>query len=275
MRCPAVIRRPQRKPLECALSIDGKSSNFTTGINGTSGSVTSGSFSAANAGDIAIIWTGVETSTHTGGSPVSGTPTDNTGLSLSWAQRGTTLSVLNNLTYQTGALFWAYVSAAFTTKTFTASWTCPTGTLLDDMFISCYCVSGFTGTAYQTNPWDGNASLQAAGTSSGSTTPTLANISTNSSAGMLIAGITTPGATREASSPGTWTNINNGRTTGGANSESFSSDQQVYASQQSSITVGWNGAATNVVFFVDALTSGSAPPPASTNHFLSLMGVGQ
>ena len=68
----------------------------------------------------------------------------------------------------------------------TANWAAFTAGILNNMSIIVSCYSGFTGTAYETNPWDTNVSLPAGAVNAGATGGTLTT-NTTSSSGILIA----------------------------------------------------------------------------------------
>ncbi len=254
------------------LSIDGSAKGLTTGVNAISGAVTSGNITTVHAGDILVVTAFSETKNASGGYATAAI-SDNTGLSLVWHLRKQK-QFENTLTpnWQDSEVWWAYCPSAITNKTVTATFTGPTNTLVDDISIAVFGVTGFTGTAYQTTPWDVNTSFPATNNSV-SGDPSITSVSTTSSAGMPIsfAAATGSAALGAPTSPGTWTTIETANTSSGQNSLTYNTAYTVYSSQQSSITISWGVASNYTIAYADALTIPTSGPAAGS---LLLLGVG-
>lgn len=146
-------------------------------------------------------------------------------------------------------VWWAYATQTATlgiVATFSAT--------IDDAAIAVAGYQGFTGTAYQTNPWDANASLpKTANSTSG--TATVSGVSTDSTAGILIAAFGSADDGALPSVPTGFSLAGEVRNTGGTNAIMVSLSDKVYSSAQAAATVAMTGTAPlGWIFCVDALT---------------------
>lgn len=158
---------------------------------------------------------------------------------------------------------------------------------VDDAVVIGAGYQGFTGTAYQTNPWDSNVSLPAtAQNTSTQTRPTISGVSTTSTAGMVLLGGGTCefNNTPQVGPPTGFTTVQDGTNGGGSNAMQGALWDFAYSSAQSSATyttvnvppstLGWTG----WIVWADALTDqGAAPPPTIVSvggSTLAMMGVG-
>lgn len=169
-------------------------------------------------------------------------------------------------------VWWAYAANTLTAASVTVTLS---GTM-DDAVIVVAGYQGFTGTAYQTNPWDTNASLPKTAQAATNTAASATGITTTSTAGILLAGHGTldfgqiPSAPTGFSLAGQLTNA------GGANSAQGGLFDSVYSSAQSSITVTTTGQSTSGwIFYVDALTipAGGGGAASVTSPTLLMMGI--
>jgi hypothetical protein len=180
-----------------ALAID---SGSPTGVSGTGGSnantqttlATSATYTLSNAGCISIVGIMLEKET---GSTLPGvtsvTDGTNTYTLRNRIQYTVATATASNVSVE---LWWAYSSTTLTSATVTA--TCSTGGGFTNGIIMAWGVTGFTGTAYQTNPWDQSAAT-ALGWAADSTSTTASAIVSNSYsnvsvAAMLISVVGTP-----------------------------------------------------------------------------------
>lgn len=161
-------------------------------------------------------------------------------------------------------VWWAYAANALSTSTITATLSAST----DDAVIIVAGYQGFTGTAYQTAPWDTDASLpKTAQGTSGSTTATASGISTTSTAGILLAGAgTVSDASQFPPPPSGFSQAGSITNSGGSNSVQAALFDEVYASAQSSITVTVGTATSGWIFYVDALTVPAGGAAAQTPY---------
>jgi hypothetical protein len=185
----------------------------------------------------------------------SGTPAAVSGVSgggLTWASIA--ISPANGVFTRT-ELWWAYAATHLTSQTITATIANTNGNF-DDATIVVFAVTGFLGTAYQTAPWDVNASLPK--TNSGvNNAPTETGISTTSANSMVInvvgsndnVAITAPSGL----SVGTNMSIVN---TGGTNNSSTYVATEVLSSTLSSVTQTWTGNQAGWAGIVHALKAG-------------------
>jgi hypothetical protein len=147
-------------------------------------------------------------------------------------------------------VWWAYVANPLTAATITATLS---GTI-DDAVIITAGYQGFTGTAYQTNPWDTNASLPKTAQSAAVSFASVSGVSTNSTAGTLIAGL----GSLDSQTPGDPTGfslVGQLKNTGATNEVQGTLWNEAYSSAQSSVTVTTTAGTNGWIFYVDALTS--------------------
>lgn len=137
------------------------------------------------------------------------------GTGLTWARR----SIKQLTVAATGVsgqmvldIWWAYSAVSQVNQTITVT----TDLITDATTYNIYSVGGFSGTQYQTNPWDSNASLPAV-SSNGSTTtiPTITGVST-SSANTLVFGFLAGNLNPNAGVG--WSHFANSGNIGGTNS---------------------------------------------------------
>lgn len=150
-------------------------------------------------------------------------------------------------------VWWTYVANTLTA----ASITVTLSGAIDDATILVAGYQGFTGTAYQTNPWDTNASLPATAQSTGTSLPTLSGVSTDSTAGMLLMGMSSVPTNAVPDPPVGFTALtgspvlNNGAVL--AMQGQFA--DLAYSSAQSAASFTMQGVSANGwIFYVDALT---------------------
>lgn len=158
-------------------------------------------------------------------------------------------------------VWWAYVANTLTTATVSATFSAG----IDDAVAVVAGYQGFTGTAYQTNPWDTNASLPKTAQSAAETVASATGISTTSTAGILLAGLGSCHANAPAlpAAPTGFSLAGQLLNGGASNAVHGNLWDEVYSSAQSSITVTTTGNNVNGwIFWVDALT---IPAAATTN----------
>ncbi len=138
-------------------------------------------------------------------------------------------------------------------------------------------VTGFTGTAYQTNPFDTNVSLPANATSTSAAVPGVTGVSTDS-ATALVYGLAVSADNTTVTVGTGYTNIANTSDSGvfttpiSGHNSALLNQYQVLSSPLSSATVGFNsGSVHGWIFVADALAQ---PVSSNTITFLPLLGAG-
>lgn len=198
------------------------------------------------------------------------------GAGLTWAQRGSTIQYTGGIFGAKNSFFvyWAFSSGALSSQTITVTMTGTT----DDMTMVAVGVGGFTGTAWQTNPWDANASLPKQANATTTTAPTATGISTTTANGMLLALAGTANNGVDPMTPPTsftlTASIGNG---GGANGSATEFATQVVSATQSSITVTYGTSAQGWALQVDSLAmdagGGGGGTVTASGGTMQLMGV--
>lgn len=157
-------------------------------------------------------------------------------------------------------VWWAYAANALVAATITVTMSAA----IDDAVVIAAGYQGFTGTAYQTAPWDANASLPKTAQSASATpsTPTVTGLSTTSTAGMLLAGVVTCGGNGVMSPPTGYTQVQQVQNTGASNQVRGILFNKAYSSINSSITVATGSGDEGWIFWVDALTDQGSGPSA-------------
>lgn len=248
-----------------ALSIVNSSVQTGTASTGSTVAIGTG-LTDANSGDIIIAQIGAEWVTSVG---AAGTVLGVSGGGLTWQKRtGTSIHYVttNNFDcWQRSEIWWAYSSGPLTTQVITATFSLPSSTNFDDACIICFAVTGFTGGAYPTAPWDSNVSLPVIANFAGdsvptSTVPTLSTLSTTNAATMVLGAVFTSNNEQGLGGLGSGYSLVGSVTNGGAvNTESMDCEQQVFAAAQTNLTVNWTGARPCWTLIADALaqTGGS------------------
>jgi hypothetical protein len=236
-----------------ALSLDGTS---VTGTATAASTVASAAFTNASANSIIVALPGAEWIS-------SATPGIVTGISgggLTWHRRAARAVTLTsgNLAKIQQEIWWTFAATALTAQVITATFS---STVFDDAGIVVFSVKGFTGTNYQTNPWDPNAVLggfpptaSAAGLGA-STAPTVAGVSTTNAATMVISVVGEPdnGAYGSGAQQATYTFIANASNNGGTNNMNVSASFLLETVAQTSITQTWVTATAGWCILADAL----------------------
>lgn len=178
---------------------------------------------------------------------------------LTWARRST-LSLDGGVApYATLDVWWAYSSGALTAQTITVTWGNVT---IDDMSCVVFGVKNFTGTNYQTQPWDSNGSLPATASSTGTSAPTVSGVGTTSANTMLLGiGGTTSGTNVTAGSG--FTIIKNQHNGGGVNASDTFTEQDVVSVTQSGISIAFTGSVARWTMIGDALAQSGSVAVAS------------
>src|SRR5579872_4472652 len=215
-----------------------------TGISSSSNTITV-TLSTTGAGAVCIA---IQSSNSASQPTVSSVSSNTLG---TWTRRGI------DQTYQGGifsafnvtSVFWSFSSGALTNETITVTLTNGSSNTA-----VAFGVGGFIGTAYQT-PWDTNASLPKAATSS----PTCSGISTTSANDMLIAFATSAqNGADPLTAPTNFTLVNHIGNGGGSAGSFTDISDFVVSSQQSSINVTWGGTTpSGWCSIVDAMADGS------------------
>jgi hypothetical protein len=150
--------------------------------------------------------------------------------------------------------FWAYAASALTLTKATVTFTATTN--FDAASMVIYAVTGFTGTAYETAPFDSNAALPAIATATTATAPTVTGVSTTAAATMLIASTGTSDTilqTAGAMAGTTGTLTKAVRETSSTNASSLGAENRVVAAAQTSVSIAFAGAPTGWIIIADAL----------------------
>lgn len=147
-------------------------------------------------------------------------------------------------------VWWAYVANTLTLGTITVTMSAA----IDDAVVIVAGYQGFTGTAYQTAPWDTNAFLPKTAQATTTSAATASGISTTSTAGMLLAGACSSDFSQTQAAPSGFTLVQSLVNSGASNAEQNGLFQLSYSSAQSSITVTDTGPSKGWIFYVDALT---------------------
>lgn len=177
--------------------------------------------------------------------------------------------------------FWAFSPGTLTIDQITVTWT-SSGTIDDATFV-VMAVKGFTGTNWQTNPFDSNASLGKCATTTTNTAPTVTGISTSVAADMLLFGVGSanngPFPLAAPSTPAGWTNTPPGTvetaTGGGTNGAGSQGWNNVVAATQSSITIATATSVNGWAAIADALTIAGTAAAGGSDAPMTLTGVGQ
>lgn len=168
-------------------------------------------------------------------------------------------------------VWWCYVANALTGATITVQMSAA----IDDAVVIVAGYQGFTGTNYQTNPWDSNISLPGTAQSASATpsAPSVTGVSTTSTAGMLLSGQVTSSSST-TTTPSGWTLVKTAFNSGASNQVQGILSDLAYASAQSGITVTGGAGLEGWIFWVDALTDQGGAPPVGGNTRRALTGVG-
>lgn len=256
-------------PSLAALAIDGTPQGGTA-TGGTT--CAPAAFTTGGAG-IVVFATHAEAVTVQGAHPtVSGV----SGGGLTWAKRSS--QPLDNAgfgnAYNNLEIWWAFSAGALVAQTITVTWG---GVTIDDMSCVVFGVNGFTGTDYQTNPWDANASLPAKASAGTTTVPTVSGV-TSSNAAVMVLGIAASGgggninAGNIAGSAAT--SIIFATNGGGTNNSSVGAFQSVFSSAQTSITVDANNTKNGWMIIADVLAQ-IGTPALTGGPVRLLLGVGK
>ena len=160
-------------------------------------------------------------------------------------------------------IWWAYNPNANTSDVITVTWAGATGSL-DAGKIAAFAVTGFTGTEYQTNPWDLNPSLIGRATSNVATTyPNNQAVSTISSSGMAfsIAATDSGGTYTSGQQPSGFTFSFSNGALGSSAASYMSLAYDIYSTPFVGLPVSWTSAGTQQggwVAVVDALSTNGA-----------------
>ena len=260
-------------PAFAALALDGTPAG--QGGSATTNVAATITFTTAQDILVAVIQTEHQTaySTVTGVTSTSG---------LTWAkytrQQASQYSGFgNNPNFDDVEIWWAYSPAAHTSEVVTATFSAaPDG---DSMVAMA--VKGFTGTGYQTAPWDSNASLPGYNHIDTNTTqaPTISSVPSTSAAGMRIDAVGEGSGATYTGKPTADTAAGNANNSSGAAGSAVVASYQVYASALSG-AVTWSTTIAGPYMAVSAALSmtggggggatGSGFPPSG----LTTIGVG-
>jgi hypothetical protein len=165
-----------------ALALDGT----TTGIWSSSNTGSAkGSLTTGTAGSIVIVAVHAENVASAAAHPTFSSVSDSAGHTYTFEGRGTQDGGGSTGAYCVIELWWAYISGTLSAATFTLTASNGAHTIDDASFVA-FGVKGFTGTDYQTNPWDANVSFPAGAGSASATIPTISGLTTTSASTMLI-----------------------------------------------------------------------------------------
>lgn len=213
------------------------------------------------AADILVVCVGAEWVNSVG---ASGTVSGIAGGGLTWVKRsnnavkvdgfggGGTSSAFGNL-----EVWWAFSSSAQSGITITATFTKPGSTNFDAAGIVAFGVTGFTGTNYQTNPWDQNAAVPFKTSSVGSSAVNATGITTTNTNTMLIGSALnfSSVAFLSANTVSGYTIIDTAFTNAGAvNDFTEGVEKQVVSATQSNVSVGWTDTLDGWILTGDALS---------------------
>jgi len=234
----------------------------STGSAGTGFSCSGGGGVSGTAGDIVISEIACNASNSRGAFPTISGVSDSSGLGHVWVARGPT----GGHTYHNGtnvyvvhAIYWTYASTTFAT---TLSVT--TNNTYDACSEVSYAVKGFTGTLYQTSPWDSNGSLPSVANIPNGSARTVTGISTTSVNAMLT-------AFGQGSNGCTWINSYT-QIAAGPNGNGAIAADLVVSSTQSNVSAGCNTTVgQDAIMIGDALAQGGGSAPPS---LLLILGVG-
>jgi len=242
-----------------ALAIDG------TPVVGTDtgGSSLTLTYASVSAGSILVVMAGSERVTSAAAHATISVSSATLG-SFSKRADGSIDGVGQSSAFSYAGYWWACAPNALTNEIITIEFS----TTIDDAAGMAFAVSGFTGTAYQTNPWDQNASLGQASLTTATilTTPHAAAISTTNANTMLLGICLGPfSGNLLASSPFTAIGVGNVKNSGGTNQFSGAMESNVVSTTQTSLAVqiGDGSAVDTWMMWADALSesgSGSSSP---------------
>lgn len=200
------------------------------------------------------------------------------GAGLTWAIRGAPNTFGPggfNSAFNTQVVYWAYSSSALAAQAITLTWTLP----IADSTCVTFGVAGFTGTAFQTTPWDNNASLPNATNALTTTAPSGTGVSTTSTNSMLLAFVgSSNNGVNPLTTPAGGTYNSTGLTVGnggGASGSMTNVGFLVVSSPQSGVAVTWGSSAAGWGSIVDALSENGNAGGGGTDAPMTLTGVGQ
>lgn len=253
-----------------ALAIDG-----TSQVGQATGAsvVTSAALTTAVNGSIIIACSSAEWLTSVG---AAGTATFS-GAGLAWAGKfALTHQVVAPASfpaYHRMEIGWAFASGTLSAQAISATYTKPGGNNFDDACITVFGVKGFLGTAYQSNPWDGNVSNGATATSEAGAAPTV-NITTAATSSMALGYFSSTGPNNQAAGGvgSGYTYINGLQNQGGTNNECDDVEFQVVAA--GTRAVNWTVSRDGWTLMAAALAQGTAGGGSPLRLNSSLDGLG-
>jgi hypothetical protein len=210
-----------------ALSIDGSAN----AVKDSSKLFASCSLTLPTAGDILVVVTVTETTTNPPPTIISFDAIP--GVSAMHALLGSPLTVQYTgfSDYLSTEIWWGFCSGTLSGQAIKANFSAA----VDTAVIGAFGVTGFVGTAYQTNPWD-DTPVTATGGNPTATAPT-ATLNTTSAHTMVL-GMT--GADLSMSSTGSgFTRVLNQTDLGGTNECGVSVEEQVFTTPQTGLVVNW------------------------------------
>jgi hypothetical protein len=250
-----------------ALALDGVAQ---TGTASTTASISSNAnaFSTSVNGSIICAFTHAEWLNAAG---AAGTVGSVTGGGLTWTRRSNVASMHTigaPITWNVAELWWAFCPTVLNNVTITANYNLPGANNFDNATLLVFAVTGFVGSSYQTNPWDGNASLPKTNSSTSSSAPTTTGISTTSANAMLLGLVGSPDTAVQGSGAvnTNFTFITNVSAIGGSNESQAAAEFEVVSSTQSGISIGWTTAQVGWIMLSDALAQGAPDTLSGTNR---------
>jgi hypothetical protein len=234
-----------------------------TGKSSSSATVaTTSALVDGNAGDIIVVFVNVDAVT----SPASVTSISGGG--LTWQRRAmyplqTHSGVAFTDGYVTAEIWWAYAASSFN-ATITATIGGWSSVGSSNLTMVAFAVTGFTGTAYQTNPWDSNIALPAVagwmGNSGAATSTPTAAVSTTSANTMVLGFLAFLENTSPTAGSG-FTTVNGVLQTSGNNYAYAYVEYENFTSAQNALSIATTGALVNWIFIGDALSVTGSPAP--------------
>lgn len=225
----------------------------------------------ASVGEIVVITVAQERPTS-GGGTFATVSSISDGTANVWHKRfASTLTPGSLGSYNGFEVWWTYVANPLLNATINVTMS----SQVDDFNLIVAGYQGFTGTAYQTNPWDSNVSLPAsASTNTTNVSATISGISTASTAGMLLVSVASDDFQNTPNTSGvtglTWLQggLNNNAINAQQNTLYDNAYTSAYSSASFSIPTSGGPVAPNIntyIMWADALTDQSGTSPVGTS----------
>jgi hypothetical protein len=266
--------------MAAGLSIDSASGYQSGQAKGTA-SISSNPLTTKTPGDIIVACVHAEWLPSAGASGTILKVTDTAG--LTWSRRGAPLSMHGGSAnaYNDLEMWWAYSPNTLNSEVITATYNLPSATNFDGASMIPFGVSGFTGTAYQTNPWDPDGALPVSAMSTAAGNPTVPGLFTSNPNGMALGCEGAAAYIASYAAPG-FTIINSTDTAGVSNFSTTGVEQMSAAAAQSNLSVGFQAPSPGWLMIADALSQaggtgggggGGNPSPGLVNLQTGVTGI--